>query len=343
MLGISVYLSDIDKDYIRYAANLNVKYIFTSLHIPEETIDNGDNRLKELLEICDTLEIKLIPDISPFTFEKLGIKNNDFKSLQAKGFDTVRLDYGFEDVTAVKEISNYFNLVMNASLVDKNYLDKMEKASISKEKIILMHNFYPRKETGLEVAYFEKLNQEHQSFNIQTMAFVVGDEKKRLPLYEGLPTLEKHRNYNPYVAGVEFVKKYNINSIFIGDNKAKRDSLKHLALFMHENIITLPVFLEEQYHYLYDHDIKVRQDISDSIIRLNLKRQSIPIKNNNHRNKGAIVIDNDLAQRYSGEVQIIKKELPFTPRSNNIGWVHPDFLELLNYLDHTVKIKFIKI
>ena len=343
MLGISVYLSDIDEKYIEYASNLNVKYIFTSLHIPEEEIDDIDINLRNLLELGEKYDIKLIPDISPYTFEKLNLETNDFEGLNNKGFDTVRLDFGYEDINEVKNISKYFFLVMNASLVNEAYLKEMEEAKIDLDKIILMHNFYPRKETGLEETYFASLNKDHLNYDIKTMAFVVGDEKKRLPLYEGLPTLERHRYLNPYVSGVELRRKYGIDSIFIGDNKAKKDTLMYLADFINNGLITIPVYLEEDYQYLYDEIIMIRQDISSSIIRLKKARQIIEIKNNNHRQKGAIVIDNKLAQRYSGEIQIIKKELPYTSRSNNIGWIHPEYIPLLDYIDHTINIKFVRI
>ena len=36
MLGISVYFQDLDYDYLEKAAKVGAKYIFTSLHIPEE-------------------------------------------------------------------------------------------------------------------------------------------------------------------------------------------------------------------------------------------------------------------------------------------------------------------
>lgn len=344
MLGISVYLSDLDIEYIDFAAELGVKYIFTSLHIPEEDLSDLDDTLPVFLELARKHKMSIIPDISPYTFEKLGLSNNDFTGLRNLGFDTVRLDFGFEDVTLVAEISNYFQVILNASLVDEVYLKNLLEIDFSFDNLLLMHNFYPRQDTGLNETYFSKINETHQKYKLRTMAFVVGDKIKRLPLYEGLPTLEKHRNINPYVAGVELMIQYDIEMIFIGDNQAHRNSLNYLNDFMMHKVLTVPVILDDAYAYLYDNPIGIRQDETESIIRLAIPRQAdIPIVSNNSRARGNIIIDNTLAGRYSGEVQIVINDLPFSSRSNNIGFVHPDYLGILDYLNRDVKLKFVRI
>jgi uncharacterized protein len=342
MIGISVYLSDIDREYIEAAANYGVKYIFTSLHIPEENIDDIDHQLPMLLALCNTLGITLIPDISPYTFEKLGLINDDFEGLRNMGFDLVRLDFGFEDVNKVKMISEKFNIVLNASLVNDAYLANLKNVDVDLDTVYLMHNFYPRQDSGLDDAYFVALNSVHQNYTIKTMAFVVGDMKRRLPLYEGLPTLERHRHTNPYVAALEFYIDHKIDMVFIGDNKAHIHNLKYMHTYLTEQVITIPVKLKKAYEFMYDTVYNVRQDRAPSIIRLAIPRvKDLEIIANNGRHRGAIVVDNQLAQRYSGEVQIIKADLPYSARSNNIGWVHPDYIDLLEYIDHSVRVKFV--
>lgn len=344
MLGISVYLSDIDYEYLEYASSLGVRYIFTSLHIPEEDLSDLEIVLPQFLKVCESLEMEIIPDISPYTFEKLGLDNNDFKGLKSKGFSMVRLDYGFEDISLVKEISSYFRIILNASLVDASYIQDLIDIDFNLENIHLMHNFYPRQDTGLDDTYFEKLNVVHQTYGLETSAFVVGDRKKRLPLFEGLPTLERHRNTNPYVAGVELMKNHGIDMILIGDNQAKYTTLQFLSEFMENGVVTLPAYLNQAYTYLYDKVIEIRQDTTKSLVRLKLERKlNIPQFENNHRNAGSIVIDNQIAGRYSGEVQLVVKTMSFTSRSNNIGWVHPEYVDLLKYLDNSIKIKFVEI
>ncbi len=344
MIGISVYLSDIDTHYLEAASALGIKYIFTSLHIPEENLTNIDDILPCFLEKTQKLNMSIIPDISPYTFEKLGLENNDFQGLKDMGFESVRLDFGFEDIDTVKEISKYFKLVLNASLVDEPYINSLQEVNLDLRKIVLMHNFYPKQDTGLSESYFSKLNDVHKKYEFETLAFVVGDAFKRLPLYEGLPTLEKHRDVNPYVAGIELIIKYKIDQIFIGDNRANINHLKFLTEYIQNNVITLPVLLDSSHKDLLGKVHNIRQDEANSLIRLNYPRnKDVPIQNNNARKKGQIVMDNYLSGRYSGEIQIIKHDLPYSSRVNNIGWVHPEYIGLLDYLDHKVKVKFVEI
>ena len=51
------------------------------------------------------------------------------------------------------------------------------------------------------------------------MAFIPGDGEKRGPLYEGLPTLEKHRNMRPLEAYLELVQECDVDKVLIGDSK----------------------------------------------------------------------------------------------------------------------------
>lgn len=52
MLGISVYFRDYDEQYLKEAAKVGTKYVFTSLQIPEEDYSNLDQKLPVLL--CKT-------------------------------------------------------------------------------------------------------------------------------------------------------------------------------------------------------------------------------------------------------------------------------------------------
>ena len=346
MLGISVYFSDLDYDYIEYAAKHGAKYIFTSLHIPEEDLSNLDQDLPLFLERCKELNIDLIPDISPLTFEKLKLKNNDIKGLKDLGFKYLRLDFGFEDVNDVVELSNHFKIVLNASTINEQYLIDCQNAGLDLKAMYVMHNFYPKKETGLPLDYFKNLNEIFVRYGFNTMAFVPGDHIKRLPRYEGLPTLEKHRALNPYVSAVELIKTCNITDILIGDNQAHHDTLKYISDYMSNGIMNVPVIMNAGSESMLNEIMEVRNDLSEDLVRLKTQRfpdASIPIKNNNERKKGTITLDNKLAGRYSGEIQIMKHDLPYDPASNIIAWIHPNFTGLIDFMDSDIKIRFIHI
>ena len=78
MLGISVYFQDLDLDYLEKAKECGAEYVFTSLHIPEEDYSDLEEKLPLFLKTCHNLGLKVVPDVSPVTFEKLQIKDKDY-------------------------------------------------------------------------------------------------------------------------------------------------------------------------------------------------------------------------------------------------------------------------
>lgn len=343
MLGISTYFKDLDYKYLERASELGAKYLFTSLHIPEEDLSNLDEMLPEFLEKVQEYGLSLVPDISPKTFEKLGVKEGDYEALKEMGFTALRLDYGFEDYELVKKLQEDFELILNASVVNKDDLVKAKNAGVDLEKISVLHNFYPKTGTGLPVESFEKHNQTFEEMNIKTMAFVVGDKLKRFPLYEGLPTLEKHRLMHPYVAAVELIHEYGIHDILIGDSEAEYATLEWIEAYMKDRVMHIPAHFEEEYQSMYDKTFNVRRDLSEAMVRLLADRTpNIPVHKNNIQHYGSITMENMLAGRYSGEIYINKIEGQFSPRSNVLGFIHPDFLGLIPYIDRDTKVKFVR-
>lgn len=340
MIGISIYLSDIDYNYLDKVTQIGIRFMFTSLQIPEENIPNIYETISQILSYSRKHNISLIPDVSPDTFTKLGLKENDFLGLKKLGMDTIRLDYGFESLD-LGMLSDMFTLVINASVIDEEFILKMQKQGVDTSKILAMHNYYPKTETGLDADYFLHLNKIYEKYDIHTLAFVEGDVKKRFPLFEGLPTLEIHRGVNPYVAGLDLMNKYKITDVVIGDNQASVESLRLLKEYEVKNIITIPVIWDKEYRELLNTELKVRKDISTPIIRLNTPR--IPNVRPTHtgiRSRGSITIENDLAGRYGGEVHILKKDMPVSKQSNVIGYIHPAYLGVIDILQSQDTILF---
>lgn len=344
MLGISVYFQDLNLKYLEEAKKCGAKYVFTSLHIPEEDYSDLDQKLPLFLEKCHSLRLQVVPDVSPVTFEKLNIPHQDYKQLKRMGFKALRLDYGFDDYEVIKELQKDFYLMLNASVVNDQYLKGAQEAGVDFDKLALTHNFYPHSETGLSLEYFQKKNKTFQKYHLTVQAFVCGDVLKRFPLYEGLPTVEKHRTMNPYVAAVELIHDCGIKDILIGDSEASISTLKNIQAYMDRNIMHIPCHLEKEYEYLYDQEIQVRKDLAEKIVRLTLPRTpDIPIFHNTIRQRGYIVMENKLAGRYSGEVHIIKESLPFEARTNVIGFIHPEYIDIIDYIDAQTTIVFERI
>lgn len=339
MLGISVYFQDLNLDYLKQASQCGAKYVFTSLHIPEEDYSSLHEKLPLFLNECQKLGLKVVPDVSPVTFEKLNIPNQDYQQLKEMGFEALRLDYGFDDYEIIKTLQKDFYLMLNASVVTKDYLEGAKKANVDFNKIALTHNFYPLTGTGLSLESFKNKNKVFQEYGLTIQAFVCGDVLKRFPLYEGLPTVEKHRYVNPYVAAVELMHDCLIDDIFIGDSEASLDTLKNIQTYQDTKKMTIKCFLEKGYDYLYNQKIKVRKDQSEYLVRLLLPRKAdVEVFHNTVRHRGSIVMENKLAGRYSGEVHLVKQEMPFEARCNVIGFIHPEYIDLLEYVNETTII-----
>lgn len=341
MLGISVYFRDYNEDYLKKAAQAGAKYVFTSLQIPEEDYSDLNQKLPRFFELCNQLGLEVIPDISPITLKKLGIKEGDYQALKNRGFKALRLDYGCDDFTLIKELQKNFFLLFNASVITPEYLDKARNAKINFEKIALTYNFYPHTDTGMGWEHFKHHNWLLKDLGLRTQAFVPGDVLKRFPLYEGegLPTVEKHRGVLPYVAAVELIHEANVDDVFIGDSQASIKNLEYISSYQKDNIINLECSLLPQFQQLYDQVIEVRKDMPEKLIRLNLPRKpEVKICHTLVRRRGSITMQNKLAKRYSGEVSIIKFDLPFEARSNVIGFVSPEYVNLLDFIDSNTKI-----
>lgn len=153
---------------------------------------------------------------------------------------------------------------------------------------------------------------------------------KRFPMYEGLPTAEKHREMNPYVAAVQLIHEAGVDNVFIGDSQASVQSLKYVTEYQQKHVMCIPCQLLPEYEYLYNEEIGVRADQLEKLVRLLVTcKPDVAVQHTLDRRFGSIVMQNELAQRYSGEVYLIKKDLPFEARSNVIGFVSPEYVEFI--------------
>ncbi len=331
MLGISIYLQDFDADYLR-SASTYVDYVFTSLHIMEEDFDRQS--LLDILTLCRDLRLKVICDISPNTFDKLGIRSDQLEELKALGIETVRLDFGFEDDRYIEHLQQYFEVVLNASVIDP-------KTKIYSDKV--SHNFYPLPGSGLKNEDFIAKNLLFKQRDLQVQAFIAGDELRRFPLYAGLVTVEDHRSKNPYLAGLEMFRKYGIDDVIVGDSKISIRYLKYLAAYLNEGFITIECLLRPEYAYLYDQELQLRTDSGRDFWRISSERRVVDICNNGPRNRGDISQFNKLAGRYSGEIYLPQHDLCYDAATNCLGFIRPDQVDILDLLRGGDKICFVPI
>ncbi|WP_294879657.1 MupG family TIM beta-alpha barrel fold protein [uncultured Lactobacillus sp.] len=348
MLGFSMYLNrDFtadDYNYLLAMRNAGLTTVFTSLHIPEDDQKVVLKRLAELTKWCQNLETDIIADVSKEGLEKLGILLDNEKQVASLRLTGLRVDDGVSLATIAK-LSQKMPIALNASTINEDDITALREHGASFENLQAWHNFYPRPETGLDENWLAQKNNWLHQMNLETMAFVAGDDVLRGPIHAGLPTLEKHRGENPLAATLE-LKQLGCDHIFIGDPSLTPDMINCFKNYTKKKIITLHV--NENLPELFNYEWHNRPDVARDVIRLTEGRSrqffnTDPQTTVSSRPKGTITCDNKLYLRYQGELQITKRDLPADERVNVLGQVVPQDLPLLDLIGAGQKIHFVEL
>jgi len=317
-------------------------YVFISLHVAEETnVDYIENTKNLCLSLCKK-KAKIIADISKRILDKFKCKSiiSLYKELHIYAY---RFDYGFS-LNEIIKLGKEFPIVINASTYNEDELKKILK---SKPKHLLaMHNFYPRKETGLGLPFFVNKTMLLRQNNVEVFSFIKGDKALRGPLYDGLVTLEHQRNLSPSEAFNEYKELNLINGVFIGDLGISEKELNLINKNTSNAVIKLHAKLLDK--SLYNKIFTCRYDSPSSLIRVKESREYscqgkiINPKNCVTRIKGSITIDNKLYKRYSGEIMITKIDYPLDKKVNVIGKVLDNSLDKLKDIKGNIKFTLIK-
>jgi uncharacterized protein len=337
VIGISFYLNDPHAEQrIIEASKKGVKRAFTSLHIPEETGDLA-SKAKKLLEVARDYGIDVYADVSKKTPKHLGIQT--LEDLSSLGVAGLRLDDFFDDETILK-LSKQFRLAVNASIILEKDLITLLAKGIEADRLIAWHNFYPRRETGLDETFFQNQTALFKRYNIPVCAYVPGRGEKRGPLFEGLPTLERHRHMDPFVSAVELYR-WGIADVYVGDPDPGEGLLVQLVKYDDDKMMPIRIqssFLQEGAH-------RPRPDFARDVLRLmdTRREEAVVPESTNERTLGTITMDNDLYGRYRGEVQIALRDLPADERVNVIGQVISEDHPLLSLVQPGQMVFFKKI
>ncbi|MDA2704317.1 MupG family TIM beta-alpha barrel fold protein [Bacillus cereus] len=341
MIGVSIYLSkervEKQEEWLKVAKENGFTSIFSSLHIPED----DPNTYKELIQILGKQalahEMELMVDVSPKSLHHLGLTYENVEELLDWGITGLRMDYGIAP-KEIASVSHKMKVALNASTITKPFWKELLAEHIRVENVEAWHNFYPRPETGLAKSFLQKQNQYLQKCGIKTMAFIPGDAEKRGPLYEGLPTLEKHRNMRPLEAYLELVQDCGVDKVLIGDISASLESMQEVASasrgiipLRYKSFITDKEVLKvvEQVH---TNRLDPARDVIRSVESREGNRVVLQPMHTIVRKKGSITIDNELYGRYAGEMQVATHDLPVDEKVNVVGIVVEEDVSLLPYI-----------
>ena len=345
MIGMSVYLgTKAFKEHeqrIREMKQAGFESIFTSLHIPESDSSAYKEEVQLLGKLAAELEMELMVDVGPSALESLGFTWETASGLVEWGISGLRLDYGISPTT-IADLSQVMRVALNASTVTHEELAEMKTAGLRLEATEAWHNFYPRPETGLGTEAFVARNRWLHAEGLRVMAFAPGDGELRGPLFETLPTLEKHRGAHPFVASLELQQELAVDKVLIGDPGISEGSLQQFQSYG-QRIIRLRAGKADQAEI---DDIERsagvhtnRPDSARDVIRSSESRPfamksglSVPANYCADRPIGTITIDNERYLRYQGELQVTKAELIADERVNVLGRVIDEDQSLLRFI-----------
>ena len=332
---------------VEQAAKCGIRRVFTSLHIPETDVAVLKKELATLLAAARKQDMEIISDVSPRTLSMLDMPKFDMSTFRQLGITTLRLDYGYEAAQIAEFSHNELGvrLQLNASTITEKILSELQAAGVDFSHLDALHNFYPRRGTGLSEAALCRKNALLKQYGIKVGAFVPSQGKKRGPLFEGLPTLEAHRLWHTDRAA-RHLAALGVDSVFLSDSLPLLEELATVGKLRGDEVVVEAQLLtgDKFQQELLNHTFTARGDEARDAIRAQESRGLLqgPVEpeRNKERRRGAITIDNKDYLRYMGELEIIKKSQPADKRVNVVGRVSECELFMLKYITPGRKFSF---
>ena len=320
-LGRSVYLTQFEEQRASLSAfAAGGAPVFISLHISEEFDAAYCARVQEMCDFLATQGWRILADVSEKTIRQFGCADLTAlaKRLHLWG---LRLDYGFslEEMCA---LAQQLPVAVNAST--------------------------PRPETGLDPEFLRESTAALQAEGLQVYGFIPGDALLRGPLYAGLPTLEAHRTAAPSAAFADLALNYGLDGIFAGDPEVSAREQEYIRHFCTTGELCLPVALRPGYETLYDRTFTCRPDSPKGLVRYQESRlyscfgSTVQPDNCVERRRRCVTMDNIGYGRYSGEIQLVRADLPADEKVNVIGEVPAEYDLLLDCIKRGKTFRMVK-
>lgn len=337
------------KKHIEEAASVGINALFTSLQLPEADKTQLLNDFPIMAEIAHNNGMVVEADISERSANLFGLDINDIAAFHKMGVDYARLDGGFSDEETVALSHNNYNVtvVLNAVLASDKWLTKLIALGVNEEQICFCHNYYPMRYTGLTFDEAKKLNDNIHKHGFRVSGFLASQTHHRIACSIGLPTLERHRDMNVFTASQEAFL-CGMDDLFFGDDFASANEMKALACADPE-VVTLRIipFVEGKItDWLLGRVLGQTQCGLEMILRSNFNDSAFPGNSDYtksfERRRGDVTVCKNSLWRYSGEIQLVRKDLPMDPNIGLIGRIIDDALPLLDTFRSRKKFRLVR-
>lgn len=356
-LGISVYPNDSNLDaivnYIQLAAGYGFSRIFTCFISSEGSPEEVIAQFKRVLDAANANGMQVISDVSPEVFEKMGITYEQLDFFKDLGLWGIRLDLGFsgQEESTMTHHPSGLKIELNMSNGTK-YVDNILSYQANRGNLIGCHNFYPHRYTGLSRVHFLKCSEQFKGMGLRTAAFVSSHEADHgpWPVNEGLCTLEAHRDLPIEIQAKDLFNTGLIDDVIIGNAFASEEELRKLSQ-VNKDLLELQVEVLEELDaveraILFDEAHFNRGDVSDYMIRSTQSRVKykghyfVP-RHSGDMDKGDVLIESSLYERYAGEVQVAKLAMTNSGKTNVLARVIEGERFLLDQIQPWQHFKFV--
>ncbi|MBU3111294.1 DUF871 domain-containing protein [Clostridium lacusfryxellense] len=359
-MGISIYpehsTEEKDYDYMKLAAKYGFTRIFTCLLSVKESKEIIINKFTEFMVQAHELGFIVGVDTNPSVFLHLGATPYDLKVFYDMKVDIIRLDGHFSDMDDIAITHNQYEIPIEFNGSSNTALDLMIERGANTQNMVVCHNFYPQKYTGLGWNKFIEFTKKYKALGLPVAAFVSSNNKNTFgpwPVYEGLSTCEMHRGLPIDLQVRHLLSTNKIDDILIGNAYATEAELK--AIFQVDktkttfNLELSGDITTDEKNIIYNYPHFGRGDASDYLIRSSLPRgdyKDKPIQYREHDkelfHRGDVVIVNDNLSHYRGELEIIAKDMPNDGERNFVARIPKEELILLDQLRPEYFFGFIK-
>lgn len=340
----SMYISSFREyqDYLLENSNKG-DIVFIDFHLEEE-YHNMPNYKEEARAMTSWLKENgyvILADVAGRTMEYFD-QDNLFEIARDYQLDIIRIDYGIDPKLIIENLGQV-RIGLNASAYEHKY------DPFVREDMVATHNYYPRSETGIEIEDLVRTAKHMENAPVEVYSFICGEGQKRSPLYEGLCTIEYHRYVKPYVAFVDLVTRGQQDGAIVGDLSITKQQSDLIRDYIESGIVKLPCHVDQRYAHYLNKPLTLRFDTPKKLFRIVESREyassgeKIEPHNQIERLKGTLTIDNIGYSRYSGEVQLIREDLPADERVNVMGSINPEYISLIDCLKAGDKIMLVEL
>lgn len=346
-LGISIYPEKIEEnklfEYIDTASSYGFTRIFSCLLSVNESKEDIINKFNRINTYAKSKGFIVIMDVNPRVFRELDITYDDlsfFKKINADGF---RLDQGFSGNEEAMMTYNKEGLIVEINMsMDTHTIDTIMDYMPNKYKLYGCHNFYPHRYTGMTLDYFKKCNENFNKYGIHTAAFVSSQNNKAVgpwDITDKLSSLEIHRDMPIELQAMHMIAMGDVDDIIISNMMATNEELYKLSKL---NLEVMEIEVEI-FDYTPELERKIikdllhthRGDSPENMIRSTKSREIYKDKKFNifnakeEINIGDILIESSEYGQYAGELQIAKRKMLNSGKTNVVGRIKPSQLFLL--------------